>query len=199
MKPEVAKRSVDSLQRIYAIIIALAIGHALILAFTRDGQLIADETLFRYFPQFIAFVVTTVPFFHGMNRHLENCYLDRGSNPIEGALLFDFVVFFIEAMLLFAFAATLVSTDLKCYMVLGILLVFDSIWAFVSHLIHYRAIKGGPLRWCVINAITIGVGVFVYSHTYFSPEAKPWLLTVLVFARAISDYSLCWRFYFPTT
>ena len=53
-------------------------------------------------PSFIAFLVTLVPFWQGMNRHLDRSYLEKRAGVVQRALLLDFVVFFLEAIFLFA-------------------------------------------------------------------------------------------------
>jgi len=59
----------------------------------------------------VAFLVTLVPFFHGMNRHLDHCYLEKEPPVLHGALLFDFSIFFLEAGFLFAAAWSVRSTE----------------------------------------------------------------------------------------
>lgn len=199
MKADYFKRSVDSLQGIYSIIIALAIAQAINTTFISNGALKTTHEILLILPQFLTFVVTIVPFFHGMNRHLDRCYLSQNSNPIEGALLFDFFVFFMEAMVLFSFAGTLSSGSLQCFLILAILLFFDSLWSIISYWIHYKKFTRGPIVWCIINVITIVLLIFLYFHQYFQPEIKPWLFFIIAFCRTVSDYYFCWPFYFPET
>lgn len=199
MKADFFKRSVDSLQGIYSIIIALAIAQAINTTFIASGELKPANDIFQILPQFLTFVVTIVPFFHGMNRHLDKCYLSQNSNPIEGALLFDFFVFFIEAMVLFSFAGTLKSGSLQCFLILAILLFFDSLWSMISYWIHYKDFKRGPIVWCAINIVTIILMILLYFHQYFPNEIKPWIFFIIAFGRTVSDYYFCWSFYFPET
>jgi hypothetical protein len=62
---EVIKRSVDNVQRIYAVIIALAISQA-IQSLLKDSNSSTTETsltrAYAGLPAFIAFLVTLVPF-----------------------------------------------------------------------------------------------------------------------------------------
>jgi hypothetical protein len=187
---------VDSLQTIYAIVIGLAITNSINTIFLDNGKLVELSSIVKYFAPFLAFVFIVVPFFHGMNRHLDQCYLDKEANHIEGALLFDFIVFFAEAMLLFAFAGSLKTPGLKWAVVLLFLLSFDSVWAFVSSLVHYRKFYG-PTLWVIINIITCAVILFIMHNNCIDAKAKPFLLCIIIFLRAIIDYTLCWRFYFP--
>jgi hypothetical protein len=71
MTPErAAERSVDTLQRIYAVVAGLAINEGFKRVFLgKDGEMhLHHDSL----PQLIAFVITAVPFVHGMNRHLDD-------------------------------------------------------------------------------------------------------------------------------
>jgi len=96
------ERSVTSLQTIYAIIIALSMGQAIQTLFEAapGGPLKLSSDVFTYIPAFITFISLLVPFYHGMNRHLDMCYIEKSTDVVKGALLFDFVIFFVEAALL---------------------------------------------------------------------------------------------------
>jgi hypothetical protein len=198
MENDAIKRSVDSLQRIYSMIIALAIAYAISTVFIDEHQYLRNlDAILPNLPKFLTFIVIIVPFFHGMNRHLDRCYLTKECDPIKGALLYDFFFFFVESVILFIFAGTLRSPGLTCYKVLAILLVIDSCWAILSCWVHYKSFKNTPGTWCVINAISVGLGVIVYFHHYFDESGKVWVFFVMALARSIVDYKLCWRFYFP--
>src|SRR5437879_12191265 len=101
---KIIERSVDSIQKIYAVVIALAISQAIqsLLKEPRGAADLSFERLSSGLPAFIAFLVTLVPFWHGMNRHLDRCYLEKPNSIVQGALLLDFVTFFAEASFLFA-------------------------------------------------------------------------------------------------
>jgi hypothetical protein len=100
----IKERSVDSLQQIYAVVIALAIAQA-VQGLLRDpihGTVLSFSEIAAGVAAFVAFMVTLVPFWHGMNRHLDRCYMEKKGVVRQGALLMDFVAFFFEASLLFA-------------------------------------------------------------------------------------------------
>src|SRR5580658_8196040 len=89
------ERSVDSIQKIYAVVIALAIAQGA-QSLLKDPCGTAEPSLDRILsglPAFIAFLATLVPFWHGMNRHLDLCYLEKKGSVVQGALLLDFGVF----------------------------------------------------------------------------------------------------------
>lgn len=196
---KVIERSVDSLQKIYAVIIALAIGQAIqaLLKDQRGVAALSSPDVLKALPLFGAFLVTLVPFYHGMNRHLDHCYLEK-TEVVQGALLFDFGVFFVEATMLFGVAWS-VGADLRGFALLGGLLTVDMGWGFVSHFIHYKGQKPSIVRWSTINLIAIVAALFLGLTTAYSADLKPWLLMLVAILRTIADYYFCWPFYFPST
>lgn len=188
-------RSVDSIQKIYAVVIALAISQA-ILSLLRDSSGTADLTVLRLIsglPAFVAFSVTVVPFWHGMNRYLDRCYVEKSTEVVQRALLFDLATFFIEAVFLFAAALSLRSR-LTTFGFLALLLLADTLWAIISHRIHFRCEKSYAKKWSLINiaALAFAVPVIVIPSV-----TKPWFLMALAVLRTYADYRLCWQFYFP--
>jgi len=158
--------------------------------------LLTRDTISR-FPAFLAFVAVVVPFYHGMNRHLDRCYLERNqSSAPRGSLLFDFVVFFVEASVLFAAAAS-IRAALQTFLVLAILLAVDTVWAFVSHFIHYRAFEPSVRKWAYINLVTLCASIGIYFFFGCSATAKAWWFFVFAVFRVVADYWFCWNFYFP--
>jgi hypothetical protein len=204
------ERSIDSLQRIYAVILALSIGQSITkvlidrdtgqiipLFITTESSQVINWNLISAIPAFIAFIVTVVVFHHGMNRHFDKCYLETNNKKLKGALLFDFFVFFIEAGIFFAFASS-IRSGLASFIILGVLLIVDSIWALVSNWIHYSGEKVSVVRWAAINFIFIVVGILVAGLNVYDNSTKAWVLMVLVIARTVADYVFSWDFYFPT-
>lgn len=190
------QRSVDSLQNIYAVVIALAIAQA-IQSLLKDpvrGELLDWSQILVGLPAFIALLVTLVPFWHGMNRHLDRCYLEKKSGEVaQGALLLDFVTFFVEASLLFAAAWTLRS-GIYSFIALGFLLLVDMVWGFISHTIHFPRQKSHVRRWSAINLFAIFIAVLVVTYPF---EPKMVVLMLIAIVRTIVDYWWCWDFYFP--
>jgi len=201
------ERSVDSLQRLYAGVVALALAQGisrLIFADMSSGQLLAWSDVVIRLPGFLSFFVVLVPFIHGMNRHLDDCYLRAGQPdvplPPGGALLFDFFTFFIQAALLFVISTTL-AHPLRAFVLIGILLGIDVVWAFVAWCIHYRnprrGFRDGPLPWLVVNASAMGLGLLLGLPRIYEDSAKPWILLVVAVGRTTADYVFSWKFYFP--
>ena len=205
------ERSIDSLQRIYAVILALSIGQAIqkilidretgqiipFLLSTENGQSINWDFI-SPIPAFVAFIVTIVPFHHGMNRHFDKCYLEKDDNNLKGALLFDFFVFFLEAGIFFGFASA-IRSGIASFVILGFLLAVDAIWALVSNWIHYNKQPISVIRWTAINFIFIVIGILVVGLNFYDTNTKTWILMVIVISRTVADYYFSWDFYFPTT
>lgn len=191
----IKERSVDSLQNIYAVVIALAIAQA-IQSLLKDpvrGTLLERNEILTGLPAFVALLVTLVPFWHGMNRHLDRCYLEKKSAVAQGGLLLDFAIFFIEASLLFA-AAWSLKSGIYSFIALGLLLLVDMVWGFVSHIIHFPGQKSHVRRWSAINLGAIVLAILVVTYAF---QPKTIVLMVIAIVRTIVDYWLCWDFYFP--
>jgi hypothetical protein len=194
------ERSVDSLQKVYAFVISLALVQAIqiVLVDRTTMDFIDVQTMLERAPAFVALLLVLVPFYHGMNRHLDVCYIENAEGQCaEAALLFDFVVFFVDSCLLFAVAYS-IGHNLRPFAFLGILLGVDVVWSAISHFIHYtltevRSVK----RWAVINGIAVGAGLFVGLNQWYAPASKAWLLLVIALSRTVCDYAFCWSFYFP--
>jgi|SRR5579863_746019 len=189
------ERSVDSLEQIYAVVIALAIAQAIqgLLKDPGRGTLLEPDQVREGLPAFVAFLVTLVPFWHGMNRHLDRCYLEKKTAIVQGALLLDFWTFCVEASLLFA-AAWSLRSGINSFIALGLLLVVDMLWGFISHQIHFRNQKSHVLRWSAINLAAIALAVLVVAYPF---QYKTSVLMFVAVLRSIVDYSRCWNFYFP--
>lgn len=194
---EVIKRSVDNVQRIYAVIIALAISQAIQSLLKDSTSNSAELSLSRAYtglPAFIAFLVTLVPFWQGMNRHLDRCYLEKETGVVQRALLLDFAVFFVEAIFLFA-AGWSIKLDIETFYWLAGLLGIDMIWAVTSHYIHFPGTKSHAMKWSVINVCAIFIAIFVIEYPF---QHKQFLLMVIAVGRSIADYAFCGDFYFPS-
>jgi hypothetical protein len=189
--PKDIEKSIDSLQRVHALISALALGEAVRRLITNPGTADASFNA-EALPQFVALVCTIVPFYHGMHRHLEDTYLFASDvrHP-KGVLLIDFVVFLVEASSFFALAVLFKAPSF--YWVLAALLTFDAVWGGVTALIN----PATKFRWCLLNFGAAAAMIVVLSLNVFRPGMDVWLLTMIVGVRAILDYSTHWRFYFP--
>jgi hypothetical protein len=198
MKSEVERineRAVDSLQKIYAVVIALAIAQAIqsLLKDPANGTLLDGNQIVAGLPAFVALLVTLVPFWHGMNRHLDRCYLEKKTAVAQGGILLDFATFFIEASLLFA-AGWSLRSGIYSFIALGLLLSVDMVWGLISHTIHFPGQKSHVRLWSAINLFAIGIAILIVLFPF---EYKTIGLMVIAIMRTIVDYWRCWDFYFP--
>jgi hypothetical protein len=191
----IKERSVDSLQQIYAVVIALAIAQAIqgLLKDPASGALFTFSQIVIGLPAFVAFLFTLVPFWHGMNRHIDRCYLEKEGAVVHGALLTDFVTFFLEASFLFA-AGWSLRSGISSFVALGGLLLIDTLWGFVSHQIHFPTQKSHVRRWSAVNLAAIAIAILIVDYDF---QSKPLALMIVAILRSIVDYAFCWDFYFP--
>jgi hypothetical protein len=189
------KRSITNVQAIYAVVIALAISQAAqsLLKDPTAGSVLDFQQIRPGLPAFVSFLFTLVPFWHGMNRHLDRSYIEKKNDVAHGALLLDLFVFFVEAGCLFLCAWSLRS-GIDSFKYLGFLLVIDSVWGYISHQIHYRGQKSNALRWAGINFIAVTLAVIVAAYRF---DSKPEVLMIVAICRSIVDYWWCYNFYFP--
>src|SRR6476620_10742803 len=73
------ERSVDSLQKVYAFVISLALVQAIqiVLVDRTTMDFVDIHTMLQRAPAFVALLLVLVPFYHGMNRHLDVCYIEN--------------------------------------------------------------------------------------------------------------------------
>jgi hypothetical protein len=194
---EVIKRSVDNVQRIYAVIIALAISES-IQSLLKDPQSSTIQLSLAQahagLPAFIAFLATLVPFWQGMNRHLDRCYLEKETGVVQRALVLDFAVFFLESIFLFG-AAWSIKEGIKTFYWLAALLGIDMVWAVSSHYIHFPGTKSHALKWSGINVCAFFIAVLVFEYPF---QHKQFVLMVIALGRTIADYIFSGNFYFPS-
>jgi hypothetical protein len=205
------QRSVDSLERLFAVVVGLSITVAVEkVLFDAAGNLYAwyDSASNTYtflavlldrLPAMIAFITSVVPFFHGMNRHLDRTYVEGGVvTDKEGFLVMDFFVFFLESCFLLALASSVGSHD-RVFLILAGLLLVDAAWSLVTHGIHYSKNAPSTLTWGWINLLAIALLLlFYFAQVFPAGLVRSWALCLVAVVRTVVDYKLCWRFYFPT-
>jgi hypothetical protein len=188
------ERSIDTLQRIYAVIVALAMNESLKRIFLKSGAGDLDVH-FAHLPELLAFFFTAVPFVHGMNRHLDQTLAvsrEPGKRWYLGYLLIDFLVFLGESCLLFLLAVS-VNDPLFFKLLLG-LLVLDVVWSLLT----WPITKAVVAQWLIINLIAVVVGGLLIWRFPSIPEApRQWILMSVAILRTIADYWFARKFYFP--
>jgi len=188
-------RTVDALQRVYAIVIALALTTAVkllieILGITQGsgsaGRDVASATLL-----FIAFLFTLVVFYHGMNRHLDDTFV-TGESKLQRPilLLVDIFVFLVEGSLLVVMASTINNPGAFFY-AWSVLLVVDILWGLYLYLVIRRV---APSKWILNNTIFLAVAWVLWLLILPQNVA---MIAIVEIMRNIVDYRINWAFYFP--
>ena len=105
---EARKRSVDNLQRLYTVVISLAVTESLrrlLMNFSSRHEVAG----YKEWLMFVSLIFTVVPFYHGANRYLDATYVTEERSAKHPALIVDFIMLFIEGLLFFGLA--MVTTD----------------------------------------------------------------------------------------
>jgi hypothetical protein len=203
--PSVGRESsVRSLQALYAAVVAFALGVAV-------EQLVLDEpggvsVAWERLPLLIAFLVTIIPFFHGAMCHLERSYLQKADTQLRsGALLSDFVILFVQAVIFFIFARSMPDARLSTAVLLT-LLALDVVWGVTTSTLLRRRphLRLAPMRWAIVNLCTLPFLAVILLLDTDVPEARTvdgrvaLGLMVVAAVRTVADYAVSWHdLYFP--
>ncbi|HEU0049720.1 MAG TPA: hypothetical protein VFQ43_19185 [Nitrososphaera sp.] len=206
------KRSIDTLQRLYAVIAGLAIGEALRGIVKGTGAALEVRLSGVELPLCIATLVTVIPFVHGMNRHLDDHIgeLATRENPnrMVRTLLVDFLVFVFESGLLFVLGASVNAPGPWFSNILLTLLIVDIVWTVPRTFLELEQTdwtrpddaakehRRQQLVWAVINLTACAlVGLLRWRIT--KGELEAWLILAVAMGRSAADYWTGKKFYFP--
>lgn len=204
---EARKRSVDNLQRLYTVVVSLAVTEMLRRVLVGGSSTAAPD--FAAIPwsswlMLSSFLFTIVPFYHGANRYLDATYVTSEQSAKYFALLLDFIILFLEGIAFFVLAVSIGSLR-SFYTILGLLFLADALWVWLTRYIwsEGNAPNAGGIAsanygaWTVIN-ISVGIFVLVSVWSNLWPEVArgPFLAGAAVL-RTLFDYALVWGFYYP--
>jgi hypothetical protein len=194
--PEQLKRSIDSLQRLYTIVIGLAVTEAL-RGFLSPPALPVEPWWANWRPLAVL-LLTVVPFYHGANGHLDQTYLygfEGQRREKRYALLIDFAVLFLEGILFFALALSL-SDFGRFVKEFQALLLLDVIWAVIVILTGPSSKDAAhAMKWAGLNLAAVVAVTFVQDTAILVAGSRPkWVLGIALL-RTVADYGLCWNFY----
>src|SRR5712691_46255 len=192
---DAATRSVDNLQRLFTVVVGLALTEIL-RRLLQPGDLNLIEIT-----QVIAFIVTLIPFYHGANRYLDDAYVVELRKASHIGLMVDFLVLFSEGVVLFV-DAELLNSFKGFYTLFSILLLLDIVWVFSTHLTSSDPSGRGPTfrKWGILNAIAAAlIAVFVWSTIPIWVDRNVTAVAIMFVAivRSACDYWLLWDFYYP--
>lgn len=220
------KSSVESLGRLFTIVMALAIGEAFKQFVSDKAEKPEDRHIhWGRIWALIAFMLLVVPFSHGMARYVYETYQHQKlPEPYWIFLSIDSLVFMTESVLFFILSRSLPIVQWRrFYIAVFCLLALDAVWGLFTFYLH----KPEMGSWAYVNLVTClllaiillyktkgGKPVEPAPSPSPAPEVKPgekpksdaekvWptlgagIALVVVLARTIADYYVCFDFYFP--
>jgi hypothetical protein len=203
MNKKARELSVGNLQRLYTIVMSLAVAESLrrLLSDFGDGGQVPD---FASVVAVLSLLVTVIPFYHGANRYLEATYITGERKTKVQALMLDFITLFAEG-LLFLFLAVMIRNTEVFFTVLAILFVLDSVWVGVTSLAHVGIGGATDIRaWAVVNILAaMSLLLLIWwphprGGAWPSSIALSGALGATAFVRTIVDYKAARSFYVPS-
>ena len=190
--------SIENLQRVFAIVLALALSEGFKQVVSDKAPLPSDP--FVYWERIlglISFLLLIVPFFQGMHRYYYTVYMaTTRPRPYAIFLNFDVFIFLIDAALFFVMSRALGREQWRrFYSTVLLVLMVDSGWGFVVLLFNSNVVLG----WLALNAITIPIFA-LWLYFFRDPKSicgvRLCFLTMVL--RTIIDYYIMWDFYYPS-
>ena len=201
------RSSIDSLQRLFLIIIALAIGEAF-KQFVSDKNPSPTERHIYWdrLWALVAFGTLVVPFLHGMLMH----FYDSHQAPTQrhpaysGYLIFDTVMFLGESALFFVLSRSLSPSLWRTfYWTVFLLLLVDMAWGLGVSLLYGREVR----NWVWVNAAAVATLAVILSACedtkgttadVVTPSWEgPRLACAVMVVRMFADYLTSFPTYFP--
>lgn len=196
------ENSVRNLVSLYTVVIGVALSLAVVTVVDVEKGL--ESVTLASTLLFAAFVVTLFPFYHGALRHLDDAYIENPNEHIkDGALVFDFVLLFLHAMV-FVVLSLLLKKPAHFAWVLIALLSVDVVWGIFAHFASSSIREmSAESKWTVINFVFVGCATWylIANDIYLADLPSPLKLAIpIAFAcilRTLIDYIWCRTFYFP--
>jgi hypothetical protein len=196
-------RSVDSLQRLYTVVVSLALAESLRSLLT--GIVVGVPVGYERWLMFSSLIFTVVPFYHGANRYLDATYVTQERSAKPGALMIDFLILFLEGLGIFAISMLAPKGPEIFYTILAALFVLDAVWVGVTVLTSSSEEDKFPgyKKWALLNILAAMVLLFivwsdVLDILHFKTDvAKNIALMSVAILRTMYDYIKVWSFYYP--
>jgi hypothetical protein len=190
------RETVRVLSYLYSVVVALAVTTAVKALVSPDGVRNPFSLPLIDLSMFCAFLVTLLPFYHGALMFLIRTYRVGFKTRKRGELLIDFVILLIEAIILYAMAASLF--DFFGFVAwLAFLVFLDAVWVFF---VYFKSPKGSseaPLTWGLLNVCMVVFLYFLWNYAVTTEEVTYIILLVGSLARTILDYGFSYDYYFP--
>lgn len=203
---EARRRSVGNLQRVYTVVVSLAITEALRRLLSPAATNPITEIDIRSLIAVVSLLVTIIPFYHGANRYLDATYVTGERTAKSSALMLDFIVIFLEGLIFFVLALLIANTT-AFFTGLALLFFLDSAWVALTRVTSESPLDRGReyATWSISNiAAGVIILLFIWSNL-LSWEIWPTLeiaavaVGVVALLRTIIDYATVWNFYYPPT
>jgi hypothetical protein len=200
---EARKRSVNNLQRVYTVVISLAVAESLRRLFSpvvTSGQLPSLGPIVAV----ISMLFTIIPFYHGANRYLDSTYVTGERSAKAGALMLDFVIIFIEGLAFFVISL-LINNPEAFYSLLACLFLLDAGWVWLTRLTSESPPEKGAgyAIWSVVNVaaaflLLLSTWSNLLDWNFWKTSlAETVAVGVISVFRTFIDYYTVWDFYYP--
>ncbi len=194
-------KSVKNLQQLYTVLIGLSLAAGIQQIINFSGT--KFPIYFDRLPLFFVYLSLVIPIYHGAMRHLDVAYIENVGKHL--ALIFDFIILFIEGCF-FLLLAGLVPYTYKFFYVLVTLLGIDVFWACIAYFGFATdgIDKKASSKWGLINffAVCLLLGSYLYCDSLDS-NIKPveyylkQFMLIIIIIRSVLDYLVCWPMYYP--
>ncbi len=211
INPDVAS-ALTSAKSVFAIVNGLTLTNTLLVLITGGhysrvipiGELSTESIIFA-----VVLVANIVRFYHGNIRHLDAAYGNESiaraasGRHVEprGGMGLDFFIIFTQS-LLFSIASFYINSPSTYISLFIILLVFDVIWTVYSQQTDGELAASPQRMWLLNNLGAAAILVILYLGVYKAHTDRAWALDTAVAvlaATTIIDFTLNWRFYFPSS
>jgi len=188
-------RSVEHLQELYSVVVAIALSLAVdrLLPVSRSGVRVHTLVLT------IALLVTLIPFYHGALRHLDEVYGQGGGRAAHGfSVLLDFLLLFLESCLFLALATSVTRATTFAWLFLA-LLALDVVWAYSTRFLTASSEEATQETWLKVNCffacLLLAILVVMFPVGWATTGSLAYMVLAVAATRTAADYAFSWRFY----
>ena len=208
------ERSVDSVQRIYSVMLGLSFTESLRRCVGFKD--VSGDVIFSWQKLVISggLIALAIPFLHGMNRALDDEFVRQAGPPHRGRLLATFLIFAIEAVL-FAMASICIpdyksgplreSSLFWITTLIGGIQLLDVLWCSSAWIIGFR--RRNIATWFALSVLTLIFlmallcplprGTLFSDHFVHTLDSHVVWIGGILALRTLFDYLICRTFYFP--
>jgi hypothetical protein len=190
------RRSVQHLQGLYTVVVALALALAAERLFPSSAEGLSP---LRRFVLASALLATLIPFYHGTLRHLDDVYgHGLGHAAHSFSVLVDFLLLFLESCVFLTLAVSINEAGVFAWLFFT-LLALDVAWAYLTT--TYLVVQGerpGPKTWLRVNFSfgLVFLAILLLFRVGWPPsDALPYVVLFVALTRTATDYAFSWKFY----